>query len=45
MSKVGALAPFANELDKLAPSIDLRGEQIQILKTPAEFYDTLKVCI
>lgn len=43
-AKVGALAPFASELDKLAPSIDLRGEQIQIIKTPAEFYETLKVC-
>jgi CDP-diacylglycerol--glycerol-3-phosphate 3-phosphatidyltransferase len=43
VSKIGALAPFASELDKLAPSIDLRGEQIQILKTPAEFYETLKV--
>ncbi|OAA57178.1 CDP-diacylglycerol-glycerol-3-phosphate 3-phosphatidyltransferase [Cordyceps fumosorosea ARSEF 2679] len=41
-SKAGMLAPFVNELDKLAPSIDLRGDQIQILKTPSEFYETLK---
>ncbi|XWW98111.1 hypothetical protein V2A60_006107 [Cordyceps javanica] len=41
-SKAGMLAPFVNELDKLAPSVDLRGDQIQILKTPSEFYETLK---
>ncbi|KAM3457469.1 hypothetical protein NHJ6243_007806 [Beauveria neobassiana] len=41
-SKAGILAPFVNELDKLAPSVDLRGDQIQILKTPSEFYETLK---
>ena len=37
------LAPFVTELDKLAPSIDLRGDQIQILKTPSDFYEALKV--
>lgn len=42
-SKAGLLAPFVNELDKKAPSFDLKGEQIQIIKTPAEFYETLKV--
>ncbi|OAQ95749.1 hypothetical protein LLEC1_07239 [Akanthomyces lecanii] len=36
------LAPFVTELDKLAPSVDLRGDQIQILKTPSDFYETLK---
>ncbi|KAJ6788718.1 hypothetical protein PWT90_10056 [Aphanocladium album] len=41
-SKAGILAPFVNELDKLAPSIDVRGEQVQILRTPSEFYETLK---
>lgn len=40
---VGALAPFVSELDRIAPSFDLRGEQIQIIQTPAEFYETLKV--
>lgn len=42
-TKAGVLAPFVTELDKLAPSIDLRGDQIQILKTPSDFYETLKV--
>lgn len=42
-SKAGMLAPFVTELDKLAPSIDVRGDQIQILKTPSDFYETLKV--
>ncbi|EEU41218.1 uncharacterized protein NECHADRAFT_62562 [Fusarium vanettenii 77-13-4] len=39
---VGALAPFVNELDRLAPSFDVRGDQIQIIRTPTEFYETLK---
>ncbi|KAF4120624.1 CDP-diacylglycerol---glycerol-3-phosphate 3-phosphatidyltransferase [Geosmithia morbida] len=38
----GALAPFVNELDRIAPRFDIRGEQIQIIKTPADFYETLK---
>lgn len=42
-SKAGMLAPFVTELDKLAPSIDVRGDQIQILRAPSDFYETLKV--
>ncbi|KAH6892977.1 hypothetical protein B0T10DRAFT_400707 [Thelonectria olida] len=42
MSSVGALAPFVSELDRLAPSFDVKGDQIRIIKTPAEFYETLK---
>ena len=42
-SKAGMLVPFVTELDKLAPSIDLQGDQIQVLKTPSDFYETLKV--
>lgn len=42
-SGAGALAPFISELDRMAPSFDIRGEDIQILKTPTEFYETLKV--
>ncbi|KAJ4045502.1 CDP-diacylglycerol--glycerol-3-phosphate 3-phosphatidyltransferase [Fusarium oxysporum] len=42
VNSVGALAPFVTELDRLAPSFDVRGEQIQIIRTPAEFYETLK---
>lgn len=43
VNNAGALAPFVTELDRLAPSFDVRGEQIQIIRTPAEFYETLKV--
>lgn len=42
MSSAGMLAPFASELDKLAPSFPIHGSQVRILQTPAEFYDTLK---
>jgi CDP-diacylglycerol--glycerol-3-phosphate 3-phosphatidyltransferase len=37
------LGAFTNELDRIAPRFEIRGEQIQILRTPAEFYDSLKV--
>lgn len=42
MSSAGMLAPFISELDKIAPSFPINGSQIRILRTPAEFYDTLK---
>ncbi|KAL6849066.1 CDP-diacylglycerol--glycerol-3-phosphate 3-phosphatidyltransferase [Amphichorda felina] len=41
-SAVGSLAPFVSELDRIAPSFDIRGDQVQIIQTPAEFYETLK---
>jgi CDP-diacylglycerol--glycerol-3-phosphate 3-phosphatidyltransferase len=37
------LAPFANELDKIAPSFDINGSQIRVIQTPVDFYETLKV--
>jgi len=37
------LGIFTNELDKIAPKFEIHGSQIQILRSPAEFYDTLKV--
>jgi CDP-diacylglycerol--glycerol-3-phosphate 3-phosphatidyltransferase len=40
---VGSLAPFVSELDRIAPSFDISGDQIEIIQTPAEFYETLKV--
>lgn len=40
-----SLAPFVTELDRLAPSFDVRGSEIRVLKTPAEFYETLKAKI
>lgn len=39
----GLLAPIVSELDRMAPSFDVRGDQIRVLRTPAEFYETLKV--
>ncbi|KLU90162.1 CDP-diacylglycerol-glycerol-3-phosphate 3-phosphatidyltransferase [Magnaporthiopsis poae ATCC 64411] len=36
------LAPFVEELDKLAPSFKLHGSRIRIIQTPADFYETLK---
>ncbi|KAI0157912.1 hypothetical protein GGR52DRAFT_180597 [Hypoxylon sp. FL1284] len=44
-NSVGMLAPFTNELDKIAPSFRINGSQIQIIKTPSDFYETLKVRI
>ena len=37
------LGAFTNELDKIAPKFEIHGSQIRILRTPAEFYETLKV--
>lgn len=39
----GVLAPLVSELDRMAPSFDVRGEDIRILQKPADFYETLKV--
>ncbi|KAI1799481.1 hypothetical protein F4811DRAFT_96424 [Daldinia bambusicola] len=44
-SSTGMLAPFVNELDKIAPSFQINGSQIRILKTPTDFYETLKARI
>ena len=37
------LGGFTEELDRIAPRFDIKGEQIRVLRTPAEFYETLKV--
>jgi CDP-diacylglycerol--glycerol-3-phosphate 3-phosphatidyltransferase len=37
------LGAFTNELDKIAPRFEIQGSQIHILRTPSEFYKTLKV--
>ncbi|KAL1608118.1 CDP-diacylglycerol--glycerol-3-phosphate 3-phosphatidyltransferase [Paraconiothyrium brasiliense] len=36
------LAAITNDLDKIAPRFEVQPEQIEILKTPSEFYETLK---
>ncbi|KAK2002037.1 hypothetical protein LX36DRAFT_569071 [Colletotrichum falcatum] len=41
-SAAGMLAPFTNELDKIAPSFSVNGSQIQIIRSPVDFYETLK---
>ncbi|KAG5984157.1 hypothetical protein E4U55_005870 [Claviceps digitariae] len=38
----GSLAPLVGELDRMAPSFDIRGEDVRIIRTPADFYETLK---
>ena len=43
-SSMGMLAPMVTELDRMAPSFDIRGANIRVIKTPADFYETLKVC-
>ena len=39
------LATITTDLDKIAPRFELRPEQITVIQTPAEFYQTLKVGI
>ncbi|KAF1813267.1 phospholipase D/nuclease [Eremomyces bilateralis CBS 781.70] len=41
-SSIAAVGTLTNEIDKLAPRFELDGSQIQILRTPSEFYETLK---
>ncbi|KAL2068179.1 hypothetical protein VTL71DRAFT_16277 [Oculimacula yallundae] len=36
------LGAFTNELDRIAPKFEIQGSQIDILRSPVEFYDTLK---
>lgn len=36
------MSPLTNELDRIAPSFDLHGDQIEVIQTPAQFYETLK---
>ncbi|KAI1391578.1 uncharacterized protein F4822DRAFT_190286 [Hypoxylon trugodes] len=44
-SSAGMLAPFVNELDKIAPSFKISGSQIHIIQSPIDFYETLKARI
>lgn len=37
------LATITTDLDKIAPRFEIQPDQIEILQTPAEFYQTLKV--
>lgn len=42
-SPASMLAAFTDELDKIAPRFEINGSQIQVLHSPADFYQTLKV--
>jgi len=42
-SQASMLATITTDLDKIAPRFELQPDQIEILQTPAEFYQTLKV--
>ena len=41
-SSAAPIASITNELDRLSPRFDIPAESIEILRTPAEFYSTLK---
>jgi hypothetical protein len=42
-SQASMLATITTDLDKIAPRFEIQPEQIEIIQTPAEFYETLKV--
>jgi hypothetical protein len=42
-SQASMLATITTDLDKIAPRFEIQPEQIEILRSPAEFYETLKV--
>lgn len=41
-SQASMLGAFTNELDRIAPRFDIQGSQIRVLRSPNEFYETLK---
>jgi CDP-diacylglycerol--glycerol-3-phosphate 3-phosphatidyltransferase len=43
-SQASMLATITTDLDKIAPRFEIQPDQIEIIQTPAEFYQTLKVC-
>lgn len=43
-SAIAPLASITNELDKLSPRFDVSADAIEIIRSPSEFYATLKVC-
>src|SRR2546430_5326665 len=42
-SPTAILGGLTSELDRIAPRFDIQASQIRILRTPTEFYETLKV--
>lgn len=41
-ANVSAFAAITTELDRIAPRIDIRPDQIEVLQGPEQFYETLK---
>ncbi|CAE7009564.1 hypothetical protein HRS9139_01594 [Pyrenophora teres f. teres] len=41
-SQASMLATITSDLDRIAPRFEMRPEQIEIIQTPTEFYETLK---
>ncbi|KAH6684483.1 CDP-diacylglycerol-glycerol-3-phosphate 3-phosphatidyltransferas-like protein [Halenospora varia] len=44
-STASMLGAFTNELDRIAPKFEVHGSQIHVLRTPSDFYETLKAKI
>ncbi|KIM94932.1 hypothetical protein OIDMADRAFT_135232 [Oidiodendron maius Zn] len=44
-SEASMLGAFTTELDRISPRFDIKGSQVQILRSPSEFYETLKAKI
>jgi hypothetical protein len=42
-SQASMLATITTDLDNIAPRFEIQPEQITIIKTPTDFYETLKV--
>jgi hypothetical protein len=42
-SQASMLATITTDLDKIAPRFEIQPEQVTIIQTPTEFYETLKV--
>lgn len=42
-SQASMLATITTDLDKIAPKFEIQPDQIDVLKTPVEFFETLKV--
>lgn len=43
-SNVSPLAAITSDLDELTPRFDVDANAIEIIRSPTEFYETLKVC-
>lgn len=44
-SSAAPLASITSELDKLSPRFDISADNIEILRSPSDFYQTLKTKI